>query len=259
MLFAALGLMMVGAMFMIFDGSSDDGEGDGSDEARIDGTDADDVLVGNTQDNLITGYKGDDVLFGQDGDDTLRGYAGDDLLLGGAGDDLLLGGVGQDMLLGGDGVDTLDGGSGDDILIGAQVFAREFEPSDLDILPGDTLPDQSYEGDPEDQGNTLIGGDGNDLMLAGVQDTMTGGEGEDTFQVGEWVRGTDHAAAITDFDEEDDVLVVRYNPANGIPRITLGSEADSRLVFADGQLVARVQGDGGPFFASDVQLLAVRL
>ncbi|WP_319823541.1 hypothetical protein [Thalassovita sp.] len=79
------------------------------------------------------------------------------------------------------------------------------------------------------------------------------------FQIGEWVRGTDQAAAITDFDEEDDVLVARYNAANGVPRITLGAEADSHLVFADGQLVARVQGDGGPFFACDVQLLPVTL
>lgn len=73
--------------------------------ATIQGTDADDVLVGTA---------GRDVIAGGDGDDTIRGKKGNDVLCGGDGKDLLKGGKGKDLLLGQQGQDRLVGGRGKD-------------------------------------------------------------------------------------------------------------------------------------------------
>lgn len=70
-------------------------------------------------------------------------------LLGGAGNDLLVGGRGNDELHGHDGNDTLIGGGGNDWL-------------------------QGWSG-----ANTLDGGSGNDTLLAGGNDAMSGGDGDD--------------------------------------------------------------------------------
>jgi Ca2+-binding RTX toxin-like protein len=68
--------------------------------------------------NTINGTDADEILIGGGGDDILRAGAGNDVLIGGAGNDQLYGGSGADRLEGGIGNDILDGGSGNDILIG---------------------------------------------------------------------------------------------------------------------------------------------
>ncbi|CAN7313565.1 calcium-binding protein [Caulobacter sp. LjRoot300] len=100
----------------------------------------------------FSGGDGDDWLSGGQMVDHLRGDAGDDVLAGNGGDDTLEGGAGADVLYGGAGADTLDGGSGNDELHG---------------------------GDGDDH---LAGGDGNDILDGRV---MTGGAGDDTYQIDE--------------------------------------------------------------------------
>ncbi len=132
-------------------------------------------LEGSDEDDEISGSDGDDTLLGRAGDDTLLGEAGNDVVDGGAGNDILLGGSGEDTLLGGDGNDFLGGGPGDDILI-----------SDGDF---DTGNDQLRGGIGNDHligrrgVDILDGAEGDDLLGGGLLgDTLTGGEGSDTFR-----------------------------------------------------------------------------
>ena len=86
----------------------------------VEGTEANDSLVGSSGNDLILGQSGNDNLFGFGGDDRLEGGEGNDYLAGGngrgngSGNDILLGGAGKDTLYGEDGNDLLMGGEGDD-------------------------------------------------------------------------------------------------------------------------------------------------
>lgn len=86
----------------------------------IDGTEADDELVGTAYKDTIRGFEGNDLLVGLQGDDILDGGPGDDVLQGGDGDDILLGGDGNDILFGEAGNDYLAGGAGYDLLFGGE-------------------------------------------------------------------------------------------------------------------------------------------
>lgn len=125
----------------------------------IDGTANDDVLTGTNVVDRIHGYEGNDTISSGDGNDVLYGDYGFDTLMGEGGNDILYGGGLEDVLDGGDGDDILDGGYEHDTLIGG---------AGNDILGGDVLS-EDYYGNPNplypytDQGNTYIGGTGDDL------------------------------------------------------------------------------------------------
>jgi glycerophosphoryl diester phosphodiesterase len=141
----------------------------------IDGTPADEVLVGEAEDNLIradigndtaAGGAGNDLIYGEEGDDVLRGDGndrspggtdgGNDTLSGGLGNDSIGGKGGNDELYGDEGNDSLWGDDGDDILRGGLGD---------DILTGDDFS----------------GGSGADTFI------LAAGEGTDTivdFEVG---------------------------------------------------------------------------
>jgi Ca2+-binding RTX toxin-like protein len=68
--------------------------------------DTDARLTGSDGDNLLSAGAGADRLLGRAGDDELYGADGDDRLFGDEGDDVLIGGTGKDLLTGGDGADT---------------------------------------------------------------------------------------------------------------------------------------------------------
>ncbi len=80
----------------------------------INGTDADEILIGSNGNDILRGGGGNDVLLGGNGNDQLFGGTGADRLEGGAGNDILDGGAGNDLLIGGSGNDTLTGGLGAD-------------------------------------------------------------------------------------------------------------------------------------------------
>lgn len=170
----------------------------------------------------VTGTEGADVLTGTDGDDLLAGLAGDDQLSGGAGDDVLLGGAGADLLQGGAGNDQLYGAEGAD---------------------------------------TLQGGAGDDQLLAGGGDTVTGGEDADQFILGSWFAGDGAPAEITDYNPDEDQLVVVYDPATGpAPEITVETDKDGTVtgVFGDGVQLADVSGWSGAD-AADIAVVAQAL
>uniref|UniRef100_UPI00391F7B9B calcium-binding protein n=1 Tax=Mesorhizobium amorphae TaxID=71433 RepID=UPI00391F7B9B len=62
----------------------------------LNGTAADDQLVGSEYADMLVGEAGHDQLFGMSGNDNIYGGAGDDFLYGGVGDDNLDGGAGAD-------------------------------------------------------------------------------------------------------------------------------------------------------------------
>lgn len=265
--FLMMGLVLAG--FMVISESGDDSDSseqndtaaDGRDDTLV-GGDGDDLLAGKSGDDDITGRGGFDILLGGDGDDLLKGRDGDDLLFGGDGDDNLRGGQDDDLLQGDGGNDTLKGGEGNDLLIGADTTNRDLTEDDIHALFNGATPEQlnyRYQPPTAPESNLLEGEEGNDTLLLGENDTGVGGEGDDAFEIGEWIDASNdqEAPLITDFDEEDDVLIVRYSQSQSAPRITLSMQDDTRHVYADGQLVARVQGDGGPFFAGDVRLQAI--
>jgi len=72
----------------------------------VDGTIADDTLIGGAGNDSLSGLGGDDILSGLGGDDSLSGGSGNDSLDGGTGNDVLEGGAGNDMITGGGNDDT---------------------------------------------------------------------------------------------------------------------------------------------------------
>jgi Ca2+-binding RTX toxin-like protein/cyclophilin family peptidyl-prolyl cis-trans isomerase len=129
------------------------------------GGEGNDSLTGGSGHDSLVGGLGNDTLVGNDGSDTLRGSEGDDVLMGGAGPDGLSGAAGNDILVGGDDNDVGFGGSGDDVLTGG--FGD-------DILIGGEGAD-SVDGEDGDA-DTLAGGSGDGT--ADVGDTVTGSMGE---------------------------------------------------------------------------------
>ena len=193
-----------------------------------------DGLFGGAGADTASGGAGDDVLRGGDGDDSLTGGDDDDLISGGAGADILNGEGGNDTLVATLG-DVVDGGIGVDILQTEIAFAdttlsdgdpgfvfttadgvltttgvEEFQFSDQTltaaqltaILTPDTPDDvDGDQGDLDDDGGVIEGGEaddtlnggagdddirgngGDDLIASGAgDDEVTGGQGDDTIR-----------------------------------------------------------------------------
>jgi Ca2+-binding RTX toxin-like protein len=131
------------------------------------------VIGTNFSDN-ISGTGGGDWLRGGLGDDTLEGAGGDDQIFGEGGSDTLNGGAEQDRLSGGDGSDLINGGDGFDVLFGGEnspgfterglfsIALVRYARSDL-IL------------DTDAQADTLFGGEGDDALFVGYNDSADGG------------------------------------------------------------------------------------
>ncbi len=187
---------------------------------QINGLGGNDYLKGKQGDDIIDGGADNDRLYGDDGEDTLTGGTGNDYLNGGIDRDSIDGGAGNDKLYGGDADDTLIAGAGNDYLDGG--FGA-------DSLDGGEGRDRLYGGDLNDiliggSGNDLIyGGNGNDEIIGidsttfgvGEIDRLWGGDGEDTFILGNESgsfyddgnyrnKGRSDYAFIRDFDVNDD-------------------------------------------------------
>lgn len=137
---------------------------------KLNGSFADDILVGEDSndlilalagDDIVAGGLGDDVIFGNEGADILRGdnnsrssgttTGGDDIIYGGAGDDRIGGKAGNDKLFGEQGNDQIWGDDGDDILRGG--------------LGNDTLTGDDFSGGSGSDTFILAAGEGSDTIL----------------------------------------------------------------------------------------------
>lgn len=137
------------------------------------GSSGNDLLIGNELNNRMAGYSGDDVIHGWLGADVLDGTGGNDTVFGGDGDDDIKGSGNDDLLIGGAGSDLLRGGTENDV-----IYAGEFLTSG-----------QQYESwDPLEINNTY-GDSGNDTVYACMEDSVSGGDGNDVVHGGYHVRG----------------------------------------------------------------------
>ncbi|GAB2882839.1 calcium-binding protein [Nocardioides pacificus] len=100
----------------------------------------------------ITGTPGDDRLVGTPGDDVIHGLGGHDTLLGGGGNDIMCGGPGSDVLR---------GGAGDDQLHGETNGLRQPYP----------------DNPPDNVGDTLVPGPGDDVVVPGHDVSLDEGGG----------------------------------------------------------------------------------
>jgi Ca2+-binding RTX toxin-like protein len=203
---------------------------------NLEGTNFNDVLVGDGGANLLVGGEGDDRLFGKAGDDILLGGGGDDVLRGGGGNDVLRGGPGQDRLFGGPGNDRLFGGGGDDVLRGG---------GGNDVLRGGPGSDRLFGGPGNDR---LFGGSGDDVLRGGAgDDVLRGGPGDDILIGG---PGDDRLIGgpgadmfvfhpnggndvVVDFEDDLDVLNFRaFNFASAADALNLASQVGSNVMFS---------------------------
>ena len=208
------------------------------------GDEGEDIIWGNDADETIIGYESSDTIDGGAGNDFLSGNQGNDTLSGNDGDDRLYGGEDDDTLIGGDGDDLLNGQTGNDTLHGG---------NDNDSLNGEDGQDYLFGGNGSD---TLDGGADNDTLLLQSGDIATGGAGDDTFILGD-EGSEDGVAEITDFNSEEDSLVLVYDDASGdAPEMNLvkDSETGASTLFANGTAISVIQSDDD-FDLSDIVLM----
>ncbi|NHX27487.1 calcium-binding protein, partial [Escherichia coli] len=87
----------------------------------------------------------------------------------------------------------------------------------------------------------LNGGDGDDILLAGAHDLATGGNGADSFVIGDWLTEGE-SAIVADYHAGEDALIVVYDPdTDPAPEITIDTDADGTSVIRlNGLAVATV-------------------
>ena len=147
---------------------------------NVNGTQYNDILIGDGGNNVLDGHQGDDTLKGGGGADTLYGNVGEDVLVGGAGADKLIGG--------GDAGNYSDTAAYYKSPVGVFVslysgiaaygHAEGDEFQSIENVTGSNHHD-NLQGD--DDVNVLQGMGGNDTLKGfGGSDTLDGGAGADT-------------------------------------------------------------------------------
>ena len=267
----------------ILGGSGDDliTGGEGNDTVRGEG--GDDNISGNDGDDSLSGNSGSDDIFGGNGSDTVEGGSESDRLLGEAGDDSILGGAAGDRLLGGEGNDSLAGNNGEDLVLGEagnDSISGGLGNDTLegnagnDLIFGNNGADEIFGNDGNDSLNggagddTLMGGSGddslngnsnNDLLIGidsndpntdvgvGELDTLTGGNGNDTFVVADenrifyddgdnFTAGDDDFALIANFNSNQDTIQLQGSTdIYSLDLFTSSAETiDAKLIYDPG-------------------------
>lgn len=252
----------------------------GNGDDLLDGLSGNDILLGGSGDDVLAGGDGDDILLGQQDEDTLNGDAGDDYLQGGIGQDTLNGGTGSDwlqgldgndeilgmggddILIGGNQSDTLSGGAGNDLLVGGIGLGPAVDLDELiDIRSGTPVAEALGVAEEDvirlrddNDADTLVGGNGDDILALGASDTGTGGAGNDIFGLLE-NAGASGPALLTDYDPSEDQLVVLVNDINTTLNLSLSDDNGDALIMLDQQVLARVSGGAGQFAVSDLNVV----
>ncbi len=170
--------------------------------------------------DTVFGGAGDDRIITGDDNDVIDGGTGSDRISAGFDDDTVYGRTGFDLIEGGEGNDYIEGGAGDDIIFGG----LEDPFADLVSFPDDE-PDTNGFQDlvPENNGDTIFGGNGNDSIFGqDDDDTLFGGAGND----------------YVDGDVDDDVIALGDGDDTGI-----GGQGDD--VIEGGQGADTITGGAG--------------
>jgi Ca2+-binding RTX toxin-like protein len=156
----------------------------------VEGTEAQDLLIGvdkaqafealGDNDLVKTGpgggcidlSAGDDSAIGGSGADLIGGGDGDDFVQPGGGDDRVLASLGKDYVVGSPGDDDIGGGVGSDVLNGGPGNDRVFGAANSDLLAGGTGDDRI---DSADGYKDLVDcREGKDAVLADKLDILKG-------------------------------------------------------------------------------------
>ncbi|MCA9151645.1 MAG: hypothetical protein KDA92_20210, partial [Planctomycetales bacterium] len=246
---------------------------------RIYGGAQEDVIFGATGDDQIWGGPDHDLLFGDHGmwdrarpvneraistyiddnsgagNDTIHGDEGDDFIWGQQGDDHLFGDDGEDDITGGhnvvggsDGADTIDGGADADVVLGdnGQILRTLLTNRDNAWkrypAPFADVIRQISRFDDEDRvgaGDTIEGGDGDDILHGQRgDDIMSGGAGDDEM-IGELGNDTMSGGADNDILLGDVGQILRDFTPMGQPRVNENGSWHRDIVLED---VASVSG-----------------
>jgi Ca2+-binding RTX toxin-like protein len=154
-------------------------------QAKIVGTDGNDVLHGTPDRDVIWGGEGDDEIFGSLGNDLLCGGPGADLIHGGRGNDEVDGGAGAgDQAIGDLGDDKVMGGAGgeDEVAGDLGIDIVNGGPGNDDLVPGDYGWDRmsggAGRGDIASFATKVAGGKGTGVW-ASLAAHRAGGDGHD--------------------------------------------------------------------------------
>jgi Ca2+-binding RTX toxin-like protein len=145
-------------------------------------------VVGTEENDVIHGTPGRDVIWGGEGDDVIYGSLGNDLICGGAGADQIHGGRGNDDVDGGAGDgDQVNGDLGDDKIVGG-VGANDEVAGDLgiDVVNGGPGNEDLVHGD---YGYDRMEGGSGKGDIASFATARAGGKGD-----GVWVSLRKHRA-----------------------------------------------------------------
>jgi Ca2+-binding RTX toxin-like protein/subtilisin-like proprotein convertase family protein len=195
------------------------------------------TLSGNSGDNFLWGNAGNDSLFGGDGNDFISGGAGADTMIGGAGNDTFVVDNAADVVIENahEGVDTVL------TTISDYTLAANVEVGGILLQTGATLH-------ANDQGNSLWGGQGNDMLIGGAgddtlnggagHDILTGGGGTDTFVFN---FGQSDGDSVTDFagssaGEADKLVFSGYGSAEAGAKFTQLDDTHWQVASADGSM-----------------------
>lgn len=154
--------------------------------ANINGTNANDLLIGTTLDDVMRAFNGNDTIYANEGSDIVEGNEGYDVIYAGPGNDEVRGGQHDDNLNGEDGDDVIYCGMGNDIANGNKGN---------DVIYGGPGNDLLQAGQGDDEVN---GEEDNDIIHGGLgNNQLTGGSGNDLFVI-KVHPGT--VTTITDFE-----------------------------------------------------------
>jgi serralysin len=158
--------------------------------------DGNDSISGGAGNDTILGGGGNDTLFGGNDNDSVVGGLGNDVIDGGAGADRLFGGDGDDQLANGDGNDFAEGGAGNDTItdtggvntidggLGNDSISVTAAVANQTVLGGDGQ-DTITVFNAVGSTNSIDGGAGNDSITGGdAVDSILGGTGNDTIRAG---------------------------------------------------------------------------
>lgn len=257
----------------------------------LDGGTGNDLLYGEAGNDRLLGWHGNDLLYGGAGNDTLYGEADNDTLYGSTGNDILNGGTGSDAMSGGAGNDIYyidaqeefyldsvyeNANEGIDTVYSSANFSGlDANVENIELIGsayganGNNL-DNTMTGNSSDNflwgaaGNdSLSGGEGNDFLngygysFNDEYDTLTGGDGADTFSIGssgdasyydEGLYGAGGYALITDFNWSQGDKIQAHGSLSDYSLGTFnwfGSEALDTGIYYKGDLIAVTQDRSG--------------
>ena len=208
------------------------------------GGDDDDVIIGGSDADSIDGNNGTDILIGDHGMVTYgaQGVVARiellDITIGG--NDTINGGNGGDFILAGNGSDIANGDAGNDIVFG-DIGSIDFATTTASFAPAATFQPVSLTqslSPTVGAGDTLTGGDDNDLIFGGTgDDTIDGGAGSD-------IIFGDHGRVNYSLPANNNFISIFTGVADGAGNDTInGGAGDDFILGQQGNDL--IFGDGG--------------